>query len=416
LRLGRLDDDRLVEAARRGEEAAFEAMYDRYHRRLLAFCRHMLGSREDSEDALQHTFAAAFREVGGSDGELKLKRLLYTIARNRCIDILRARREQPTEDMEEQTSTAGLSDEVEQRAELRHLLSDLKELPDKQRAALLLFEVGDLAHAEIAQVLGCEAQQVKAYVFQARCALIQSREARETPCEEIRERVSTATKAELRKPLLKRHLRQCEGCRQFSEQVRRQRQMLAVLLPVAPSLGLKRGALAAAGVGSGSGGGGGGGALLASLGASAPLKALTAGLAALGVAGSMAALGTGFLAPQTGGVERASDSLGLHRLARSRRARERRIFMIRRAMPAGSAIRRPPTSHARAQRMADRTSVATPDRVTHPRRGTARTGSRDGSPTSRAEPGPQGRDSPQLADSARSAGSRTLWLRAGKPP
>ena len=43
------------------DDAAFEALYDRYHRNLLAFCRHMVGSREEAEDVLQHTFLAAYR-------------------------------------------------------------------------------------------------------------------------------------------------------------------------------------------------------------------------------------------------------------------------------------------------------------------------------------------------------------------
>ena len=44
-------DERLVAALRRGDEKAFEAIYDRHHRALLGFCRHMLGSHEEAEDA-----------------------------------------------------------------------------------------------------------------------------------------------------------------------------------------------------------------------------------------------------------------------------------------------------------------------------------------------------------------------------
>ena len=54
-----VSDERLVRAFRRGDERAFEAIYDRHHRALLGFCQHMLGSREEAEDALQHVFVAA---------------------------------------------------------------------------------------------------------------------------------------------------------------------------------------------------------------------------------------------------------------------------------------------------------------------------------------------------------------------
>src|ERR1044071_805599 len=86
-------DERLVERVRGGSEAAFEAIFDRHHRGILGFCRHMLGSVEEAEDAVQHTFRAAYRElVRPGDRAIQLRPWLYTIARNRCITILRGRR------------------------------------------------------------------------------------------------------------------------------------------------------------------------------------------------------------------------------------------------------------------------------------------------------------------------------------
>ena len=49
----------LLARVRGGDDTAFEALYDAYHGRLLTFCQHMLGSREEAEDVLQHTFMAA---------------------------------------------------------------------------------------------------------------------------------------------------------------------------------------------------------------------------------------------------------------------------------------------------------------------------------------------------------------------
>ena len=64
-------------------------------------------------------------------------------------------------------------------------MADVRDLPDEQRAALLLAEVGGLAQAEIAAVLGCEVARVKALVYRARSSLIARREARERPCHEV---------------------------------------------------------------------------------------------------------------------------------------------------------------------------------------------------------------------------------------
>jgi RNA polymerase sigma factor (sigma-70 family) len=252
-------DRRLVEQVRRGNEAAFEVIFERHGLAILAFCKHMLGTREEAEDAVQHTFTAAYRDLQrGGDREIALKPWLFAIARNRCVSVLRAQREVPAvvDALELQApSGAGIAEQAEERADLRNLVADLGELPDEQRAALLLTELGDLTHAEVAGVLGCEVSRVKGLVFRARSALIARREARETPCESIRVQLANLRGGALRRSELRLHLRECPGCRDYRDQVRQQRRMLAVALPVVPTLGLKSSVLAAIGIGGGSAGG-----------------------------------------------------------------------------------------------------------------------------------------------------------------
>jgi RNA polymerase sigma factor (sigma-70 family) len=267
--LAALPDDRLVDQLRRGNDVAFEVIYDRHHRRILSFCRHMLGSREEAEDAVQQTFISAHDDLVGGDREINLKPWLFTIARNRCLSMLRARRERADALIE--PSTAGLPEEAQHRADLRQLLSDLAELPEHQRAALVLSELGDLSHAEIAQIVGCQVTKVKSLVYQARSGLQERRAARETPCREIQEQLATLRGGSLRRGVLRRHLQACPACAEFRHEVKRQRQAMALVLPVIPSVGLKEGAMAAIGVGGGAGGlatGGaaGGGALLGNAG------------------------------------------------------------------------------------------------------------------------------------------------------
>ena len=246
-------DDRLVEQIRRGNEAAFEVVYERHHRAILSFCRHMLSSQEEAEDAVQHAFVSAYYDLRASDKDIKLKPWLYTIARNRCLSILRARREQPAE--LEDIPTTGLSEEVQHRDDLRKMLADVQQLPVEQRAALVLSELGDLSHSDIAGVLEVPTMKVKSLVFQARSSLIESREARDTSCEDIREQLSTLRGGALRRGHLKKHLNACPGCRDFREEVRRQRAAMAAILPVVPTAGLKGGIMAAIGGGGAAGGG-----------------------------------------------------------------------------------------------------------------------------------------------------------------
>jgi RNA polymerase sigma factor (sigma-70 family) len=171
-RLRRLDDARLAALVRDGDQEAFEALYDRHHASLLAFCRHMLDNREDGEDALPQTFLRAHHTL--RQGRLRdaMRPWLFAVARNRCRTLVAARRDAalPANDLE--PSSDGLTDDVQRRSDLRELIGDLARLPEDQRGALVLFELGDLNHAEIATVIGCVPRKVKALVFQARAALI----------------------------------------------------------------------------------------------------------------------------------------------------------------------------------------------------------------------------------------------------
>ena len=227
----RMDDERLAALAGTGDAAAFEALYDRHHAALLAFCRHMLGNREDGEDALQQAFVRAHRALTGGRAPDRVRPWLFAIARNRCLTLISARREAalPADDLE--PSFDGLAADVQRRADLRELVTDLARLPDDQREALVLAELGDFSHTDIARVVGCAPDKVKALVFQARTTLIADRDARRTPCEEIRSLLDTARGGLLRRGSLRRHLRQCDPCAAYRVAVERQRAGLARRAP-----------------------------------------------------------------------------------------------------------------------------------------------------------------------------------------
>jgi RNA polymerase sigma factor (sigma-70 family) len=316
-RLPRVGDDRLVARVRAGDDTAFEIIYDRYYRGLLAFCGQMLGSRQEAEDALQHSFASAYRALRGGAGDIELRPWLYTIARNRCLSVHRAQRVQVSADglAADFGSFEGMSAQVQLRADLRELVDELQRLPDDQRAALVLFELGDESHAEIAAVLGVRREKVKALVFQAREALMRARDARATPCVEIREELSTVAGRVPRRSVARRHIDRCPGCAEFEREVRRQRAAFAAILPLAPTVGLKASVLGfAVGGGGGAvalgGAGAGGGATVAAGGA------LAAGGVGSGIAGSAGAatagaIGTAGAATVATGLATGGSGVGL---------------------------------------------------------------------------------------------------------
>ena len=280
-------DECLVADVRAGDDTAFEAIYDRYARGVLAFCVHMLGSYEAAEDALQLTFVSAYRALRTGEREISLRPWLYTIARNRCLSELRSRRDADDIDVMaiDRSLPDGLADQVQRREELREMVDDMQRLPADQRAALVLFELGDHSHNEIASVLGVRREKVKALIFQAREGLVRGRHARSRPCPEIREQLATLEEKVLPRSVTRAHIDRCPSCAAFEHEVHRQRAALALILPVIPAGELKATVLGAAlsGGGAAAVGVGGSGAIVAG-----GTTAAGAGTAAAGNAGAIA--------------------------------------------------------------------------------------------------------------------------------
>ena len=313
-----MEDAHLVARVRTGDDAAFEIIYDRYSPGLLAFCGQMLGSRQEAEDALQHSFASAYRAMRAAEGDIDLRPWLYTIARNRCLSVLRAQRAQVSADglAAEVGPFEGMSAQVQLRADLRELVDELQRLPDDQRAALVLFELGDESHEQIAEVLGVRREKVKALVFQARAALMRARDARATPCVEIREQLATETGRVPRRSVARRHIDRCPGCADFEREVRRQRAAFAAILPLVPTVGLKASVLGfALGGGGGAvalgGAGAGGGATVAAGGALAASGAGGGGIAGSAGAAAAGAIGTAGAASVATGLATGGGGTGL---------------------------------------------------------------------------------------------------------
>mgnify|MGYP006263396249 CR=1 FL=1 len=148
-------DEKLVALTRRGHPAAFEALVARYQARLLAFCRHMLGSREDAEDVLQEVFAAAFNAMLADEREINVRPWLYRIARNRSLNHLRRAQAVGMDSMDIHLSEGGLTtaDKVHKREEFRLLLGQAGAhrevgLRQKQRRAV----VAGIGHRGIASI------------------------------------------------------------------------------------------------------------------------------------------------------------------------------------------------------------------------------------------------------------------------
>ncbi|MGB8879167.1 MAG: sigma-70 family RNA polymerase sigma factor, partial [Solirubrobacteraceae bacterium] len=229
-------DERLVSLIRRGSTAAFEVLVARYNARLLAFCRHLLGSREDAEDVLQEVFSAAFNAILDDDRPINVRPWLYRIARNRSLNHLRRIQAVGVDSMDIHLSDHGstTADKVHEREEFRLLVGDIQCLPETQRTALVLREMDALSYEQIAEAMETTVPSVKSLLVRARVSLAEASQARMLTCEEVREELGEVAEGLLRRPgpLVRRHLRTCERCSTFKSQLNETSKALAAVLPI----------------------------------------------------------------------------------------------------------------------------------------------------------------------------------------
>jgi RNA polymerase sigma-70 factor (ECF subfamily) len=176
-------EEKLLEAARGGDEDAFRRLVEPHRRRLNAHCYRMLGSIHDAEDALQETLLRAWRGLPRFEGKSSLRAWLYRIATNTCRNLIERRpaRVLPTgygpaadlhddlgEPLVESVWVEPFPDEMlgsedaqaspEARYEAREgvelaFIVALQHLPARQRAVLILREVLGFSTDEVAEAL-----------------------------------------------------------------------------------------------------------------------------------------------------------------------------------------------------------------------------------------------------------------------
>lgn len=282
-----LGDERLARLAAAGHERAFAVMYERHQQTLYRYIRSILRNDADAQDALQSTFTAAFAALGRGRPDAPIRPWLFRIAHNEAVSALRRRR--PTTELSAASDygTASVEEQVAERAELDLLLRDLRELHERQRAALVMRELSGLSHDEIALALQTSLGAAKQAIYEARRSLFEFAEGRATPCDEIQRTISDADGRLLRSRRVRAHLRDCSACAAFAAAIPARRQELRALAPTLPAVAaaglLER--IAGAGAGSGTGAGHGAGAGLGGLVTGAASKAAGTALAANALAG-----------------------------------------------------------------------------------------------------------------------------------
>ncbi|MBJ7354456.1 MAG: RNA polymerase sigma factor [Thermoleophilaceae bacterium] len=167
----------LCRLAARGNVSAYDAIYQRYRQPVYAFVFHLLGrpnGNEDAEDITQDVFTRAFAGIREQRVDGAFKGWLFTIARNRTFDLIRGGR-QKVVSLDAENAEPPLApqaeepaEQAEQRAEFAWLMTAVADLPERQREALLLREMGGFSHERIAAELGTSVSATKKLISRGR--------------------------------------------------------------------------------------------------------------------------------------------------------------------------------------------------------------------------------------------------------
>jgi len=161
-----------VARARAGDLDAFEELMRANERQVLGVAFRMLGRIEDAQDVAQEAFLRLYRNLKRVEDEVEVRRWLYRVTVNLCLDARRRRR--PSVELTETNLAAGSAD-----PELRYLHVEraeavargLETLAGRERAALVLREVEGLSTREVAELMGASEVTVRAHICTARMKL-----------------------------------------------------------------------------------------------------------------------------------------------------------------------------------------------------------------------------------------------------
>ena len=173
-----LQERQWVEAARQGDQDAFEQLVRAYEKRVFALTLRMCGNAEDAAEAAQEAFLAVWQGLKFFRGEASFSTWLYRLASNACVDLLRREGRHraaagPSLDDEElrleTADPAPTPQEAAERADLRRQIENgLRALPAEYRQVLILREMHQLSYEEIGQTLNLDPGTVKSRIRRGR--------------------------------------------------------------------------------------------------------------------------------------------------------------------------------------------------------------------------------------------------------
>ncbi|HET6611397.1 MAG TPA: sigma-70 family RNA polymerase sigma factor [Kofleriaceae bacterium] len=159
----------LIDACRRGEKRAMEALYHRYKRRVFGLVVRIVGAG-DAEEVAQEAFVRIFRGLPKFRGDSQLGTWIYRLSVNAALT--HVKRRPRFVDGDDLVASLPAPERPRRDPTLaRHLEQALARLPEGYRAVLVLHDVEGLSHEECAEILGCRVGTSKSQLHKARARM-----------------------------------------------------------------------------------------------------------------------------------------------------------------------------------------------------------------------------------------------------
>lgn len=167
------DEGAIVSRARAGDREAFGELVDRYQVAVRRVTRAVLHDADEADDAAQDAFLAVLVKLEQYDPRRPFRPWLMRIAANVAIDRKRRRqiRQGPPLAPEAPSHEPSPQRQAERSALRERLEMALRQLPERYRVALVLYDVEGYSHPEIAEILRLPVGTVRSAVFHARRTL-----------------------------------------------------------------------------------------------------------------------------------------------------------------------------------------------------------------------------------------------------
>ncbi len=159
--------------------AAFEALYDRYQKRLFHFILRFVRERALAEDILQETFLRLLKGKRRFRKDSRFSTYLFTIARNLCLDTLKSWEKRHVftsqeNNIERTTDKSKGPDKLLEETEMGKIIQNaIQSLPPDQREVLILSKYSGLSYDGIARIVESSPAAVKQKAYRAMLSLKQ---------------------------------------------------------------------------------------------------------------------------------------------------------------------------------------------------------------------------------------------------